>query len=133
MSELTGYKSDQIPHVWEEVKGHVQRALDRGSNYTIHDIRVGLCTGKMQLWCSMNEGEIEAALVTTIQNKGHLRWCLLLAAGGSNVDEWVQWLPIVEDWARKNGCDEMRIYGRHGWAKKTGYDVIYTKMTRQLT
>jgi len=86
----------------------------------------------MQLWCSQNDKEIEAALVTTIQNKGHIRWCLLLAAGGSNLDEWVKWLPIVEDWARESGCDEMRIYGRRGWARKIGYTEVYTKMVRTL-
>lgn len=132
VSELVGYTSDQIPHVWEKVKGHIQRALDRGSNYSLHDIRMGLCTAQMQLWCSKNGAEIEAAVVTTIQNKGHLRWCLILTAGGKNMEEWIQWLPTMEDFARDNGCDEMRIYGRYGWAKMTGYDVIYTKMTRQL-
>ena len=91
----------------------------------------------MQLWTSQNKQcdplkQIEAALVTTIQNKDEQRWCLLLAAGGTNVDEWSQWLPEVEKWAAEKGCQEMRIYGRIGWNRKLGYEIEYTKMSKKL-
>lgn len=131
VSKLVCYTSDQIPHVWEMVKDPINRAVEKGSEYTLQEIRQGLCRAKMQLWTSQNDG-IEAALVTTIQNNDKLRYCLLLAAGGTNVDEWCQWLPEVEKWAKELGCEEMQIYGRIGWSRKIGYNVHYTKMTRQL-
>lgn len=125
---LRAYTKDQIPDVWETYSQYIQRALDRGSNYTLDDIHKGLLLGEMQLWAWGDE----AALVTAIQNREDKRWCLLLAIGGANMADWIQYLPIVEEWAKENGCDEMRLYGRMGWAKVIGYDVEWTKMSKQL-
>lgn len=81
----------------------------------------------MQLWTSFNQG-CEAALVTSIQDG----YCLLLAASGENMDEWVQWLPIVEAWAKEHDCESMRLYGRRGWSKVLGYEIDYTAMSKTL-
>lgn len=132
MSRLVCYTADQIPVVWDQVKGHVKVALDRGSSYTLEQVYKGLCSKEMQLWTSHRGYEIEAAVVTTIQTVKDVKGCLILTAGGSNSDEWIAYLPLMEDWARDNGCQEMRIYGRIGWAKRTGYDIKYTKMSKDL-
>ncbi|NJN46760.1 MAG: hypothetical protein HC808_10100 [Candidatus Competibacteraceae bacterium] len=128
MSELVCFTSDQIRAVWPEVSPHLQRGLDRGSNYTLRDIYKGLRRQKMQLWTSRND-VIEAALVTSLQDG----YCLLLCAGGSNADEWVHWLPVIERWAKEHGFNEMRLYGRIGWLRKLkGFRAVYTKMVKQL-
>lgn len=138
MSHLVTYQSGDVPGVWATVEPHIQRALDyRGSFYSLGDIYDGLCDAGMQLWTSHKDivncpGVIEAALVTTIQIKNDIKFCLFLALGGTNIDEWIKWLPHVEDWAKEKGCEEMRIYGRHGWAAKTNYEIQYTKMTKKL-
>ena len=118
---------DQIDSVWGDAKPLIQKALDRGSNYTIDQVYRGLRSKEMQLWMWGND----AALVTTIQNRDDKRWCLFLALGGECMNEWQEYLPIVEDWARSNGCQDMRIYGRAGW-KKLGFDIEYTKLVRKL-
>lgn len=128
---LKCYTSEQVPYVWDEVAPFIQKALDRGSNYTLDDIESGLLNKEMQLWVWQPDN-IEAALVTTILNKKGVRFCLFLALGGNFLDDWIQYLHIVEDWARDNGCDEMRIYGRIGWARHIGYDIEYTKMSKEL-
>lgn len=48
------------------------------------------------------------------------------------MDEWIDYLSLVEDWAREKGCQEMRIYGRRGWAKLLDFDVVHTKMRKEL-
>jgi len=122
------YGSDQIPAIWSKAKPLIEKALDRGSNYSIDEIYMGLCREEMQLWM----WDDDAALVTSIQNSKGKCFCLLLALGGALMDRWFQYLPIVEDWARDQGAEEMRVYGRHGWARLTGYDVEYTKLVRKL-
>ena len=129
-SKVVCYTADQIPHVWEEVKPHIQKALDRGSRYGIEDIRRGLCRGKMQLWVWQSD-KIDAALVTTIQTK-EVKFCLYLALGGSKMSEWKYYMSFVEDWAREQGCTEMRVYGRSGWAKPFGFTIDYTKMSKRI-
>ncbi len=122
---------EQIPGVWNQVKGFIQVALDRGSHHTLEDIYQGLIGSEMQLWTS-HDDEIEAAVVTTIQTVRDVKGCLILTAGGTNAVEWLEWLPVMETWAKGEGCKEMRIFGRIGWARKIGYDIKYTKMSKQL-
>ena len=126
-SKLICYSSDQIPYVWDEVAPQIQRALDRGSNYTLDEIYEGLCTSKMQLW----EWK-DTAMVTAIHEEEGVKFCLYLALGGSKMNEWCNLMYIVEDWAKSLDCAEMRIYGRHGWARQLGFTVEYTKMSRKL-
>jgi hypothetical protein len=126
-SELFAFYPYQIPEVWDKIAPLIKQALDRGSRYTLTQVCEDLLDAKAQAWVSYNGG-IEACLVTKIQDG----YCLLLAAGGRNMQEWVKWLPEVEDWAKSEGCTEMRIYGRVGWAKVLGYDVEYTKMRKSL-
>lgn len=119
---------DRLPEFWPTAKPMIQKALDRGSNFTIEDIEKGLHEGYMQLWMWADE----AALVTTIQNRDDKTWCLLLAIGGESMDVWIKYLPLVEGWAKRNGCQEMRVYGRIGWAKVIGYDIEWTKMSKRI-
>ena len=125
--KLQCYNSQEVYKVWPIYKPLIEKALERGSNYTIDEILQGLCGSAMQLWTWGDD----AALVTTIQNDGDKRWCLLLALGGSKIEEWSVYLPWVEKWARSKDCDELRIYGRPGW-KKLGFDIEYTKLVRKL-
>jgi hypothetical protein len=130
---LVCYSSDQISYVWDKVKDYIQSALDCGAGFPLQDVYEGLCNAEMQLWTAQSDG-IDAAIVTTIQTtKEGGKGCLLLACGGKKVDDWLdQFLEVAEPWAVSQDCTEMRIYGRIGWARKTGYRINYTKMTKAL-
>lgn len=75
---------------------------------------------------------IEAALVTKIQTDSKGRFCLLLSCAGENLKGWSEFVEHVERWARDRGCTETRLYGRRGWAKVLGMDVVHTKMVKKL-
>ena len=125
------YPSELIPKVWDKVKPFIDMALKSGSNYTLEQVHDGLLKKEMQLF-TWESNKIHAAVVTTIQNKDDKRWCLILTAGGDYMKDWIGLLPQVEDWARDLGCQQMRIYGRHGWARVTDYNVDYTRLSKEL-
>ena len=128
MSRLVCFGSDQIDWIWPAVKEHIQLALNQGSDYTLEQIKEGLQKAEMQLWTSYNHG-YEAALVTAL----HDDYCLLLACGGTNAREWIEWYPIVEKWAKSKGAKEFRIYGRRGWLRMLeGFSEKYTVLTRTI-
>ncbi len=126
--KLVAFRSDQIPHVWDTYRPLIKRALDRGSNYNLIDVFYGLTSKQMQLWA----WGTDACLVTAIQEDSRNKFCLLLGLAGEGMSVWFQYLPFVEDWARDQGATEMRIYGRPGWARKTGYDIEYCKLVKSL-
>jgi hypothetical protein len=127
-AELRCYGSEQIQAIWPVAKPLIQKALDRGSIYSIDEIYMGLRRKEMQLWMWAHK----AALVTSIQNIDGKTFCLLLTLAGESMSQWFQYLPLVEDWAREQGAQEMQVYGRIGWARLTGYDIEYTKMVKIL-
>lgn len=130
-SSLVCYSADQIPYVWDLVKWHIKRATDRFPSYCLEDILEGLCNKSMQLWCWQGDS-IEAAMVTTIQEDSEHKFCLLLAVGGESMNEWKDRLPIVEEWAKAEGCTEMKIYGRVGWSRVLRYNVDYSAMSKSI-
>ena len=127
-SEVRGIQSSELGQFWPIAKPLVQKALERGSDYSIDEVYMGLRRQEMQLWMY----EDKAALVTKIHTHRGKKVCLLLALAGEAMPNWLEYRPLLEMWARSKGCDEMQIYGRIGWAKLTGYTVEWTKMSKAL-
>ena len=121
-----------VPYMWDRVKGHLQRGVERSHNLTLDDLFVGCCDQTKQLWIAEKGSELVAAMVTAIETVNDVKQCSLQVAGGSEVDGWLDYLPPLADWAKSNGCEKFKIYGRIGWARKLGFDVVYTEMEKKL-
>ena len=80
-AELRCYGSEQIQAIWPVAKPLIQKALDRGSIYSIDEIYMGLRRKEMQLWMWADK----AALLTVIQNIEGKLHCLLLALAGESM------------------------------------------------
>ena len=128
--EFRGYGASDWVEVWDIAKPLVQKALDRDPEelYSIEDVEAMLWDAKAQLWMWGHK----AALITSVQRKGGKTYCLLLALGGKAMSEWLDHLPVIEEFARMNDCDELRIYGRIGWARVLGWHVDYARMHKSL-
>jgi hypothetical protein len=81
----------------------------------------GLMTSNMQLWLVGNEFDetIIGVLVTKVLNYADKhREVHIVAAGGKEVDKWMQYLDILEAFAHQQGATALRMHGRRGWQKK---------------
>lgn len=127
-SSLHTYQADQIPDIWPFVRPHIARGLE-DSDWVPSEVLESLLKSEMQLWTSENQGFIESAVVTAIQDG----YCLLLCAGGGNLNHWKHYLVVIEEWAKDNGVDEIRIYGRRGWLRALpGFRERWVEMVKQL-
>jgi len=132
---LTTFPSTAIDTVWRYVEPHLARAIEQQDEYTKQEVYNSLKRAECQLWCSLrDDNRIEAALVTSIKKTSDGRlYCLLQACGGENLSNWDKYIQVVEEWAQSKGCEEMRIYGRRGWAKVLpGYKPTMTKLSKKL-
>lgn len=105
---------------WPVLESFVQRALDRGSIYTLEEIKEGHAIGKFQAW---SDDDLKAVLITALQ-EDHERFCLLLALSGENMRDWLPLLSYIEQWASLEGAKSIRIYGRKGWSRVVNYPII---------
>lgn len=100
---------DEIIFAFPRVAHHIERALERGSQYTLDEVFGRLLTGHLHLWTYGDEAALVASLIGDE--------CLLLCCGGRNMSNWIHHLADVEAWARSEGCVSLRIQGRKGWSK----------------
>ena len=96
----------------------IQRALDRGSNYTIEDIARGIESGEMHLL-----HREDAAVVFAVQ-EDEVRFCLILTFSCEDMSRYMHYMDDIHQWAREQGCVEMRVHGRKAWSKVLDYEII---------
>ena len=138
-SEIVCYSKEQIAAIWPDVMEYVLRGIGDRNAHTLPRVYKGLESGEYQLWTAQMNG-IQAVMITSIQTDNEcnaegerVKFCLILSAGGVNMDSWLDtFVSYMEDWAKEQGCTELRIYGRRGWARKLGYTIEYTKMVKKL-
>ena len=111
------YRWDQMLPIWEQIEPFIQTALNRGSDWSISDVRQALTTSQAQLW-TWREPDITAVMTTTIQDDT----CLILTMAGEGLSRWIDSLWVVENWARQNNCTKLAIHGRKGWSR-FGFDI----------
>lgn len=103
---------------WEDdfdrLSPQMQAALDQAgpATHTLADIKRGIEESKYQMWPSHH-----SVLVTSIQRfPTGVMACNVFLAGG-NLEEIRPMVPLLEQWAKEQGCTRMTCTGRHGWAR----------------
>ncbi len=127
---MIGIQSQDIPRLWPNVRHLVHKALKQGNGeYEESDIFDALIKANMQLWWGN-----ETILITEIAVYPQKKACIMLPAAGKS-EELGQGLPMLELWAKAQGCDAMQIYGRKGWKRalaEHGYADKHVHLRKQL-
>lgn len=113
---------DQVESVWELCIPFVQKPLDRtiaGDLYTLDSILTSIKSREMQLWLVHESGTLVSVGITQILTYPKKKVLDILLAGGDRWEEWGETsLTLMGDYAREQGCESIRGYGRLGWVKK---------------
>lgn len=70
------------------------------------------------LWLAWDGTEVLAAAITTINSSNGKKFCTIVACGGHHMEQWGFLVGKLEEFAKKEGCASIVIYGRKGWGKK---------------
>ena len=117
---------DTIGYIWPQIERFIHSAFEAGiGDDTEGKIVALLARGDCQLWVAHNGAGIKAAAITrmAIMDNGR-RILSVLACGGEELKTWESCLGDIEKFARRQGCDAVRLSGRPGWQKiykKRGY------------
>jgi hypothetical protein len=139
--ELVYIPVKQVSQVWPLVAGLIEAAMRRGDLSSFASVATAVMAGCAQLWVAVarrqgnekrpssravdertrpgadRDHEIIAAAVTKLQQVGRRKLCIIVACGGDEITRWLDLLALIEDWAKSEGCDAMRIMGRRGWSR----------------
>lgn len=87
-------------------------AINRSRQMTWPDVYDAILSEKVQLWT----GE-KSAMVTYIYDVPDGKSLCWLLAGGELEEITKGLMPIIEEWAKLEGCTQAEIIGRPGWER----------------
>jgi hypothetical protein len=119
--------------VWPHASALIRKAVEKSALCDLAWIESEVMAGEQLLWLACAGQHVEAAATTRLVRVSERKFCELVACGGENRARWLPLLDGIEDYARKEGCAEMRIYGRKGWERVlSGYRAQHVILGKSL-
>lgn len=115
-AELVCVDPKQVAYFWPHVEPLLRPAIQNVGLSDFDDIATDILNGDALVWIAFN-GKIKAAASTILQKVGDARICVLTACGGEDMHDWLPLLARIEDYAKAEECNCLRIYGRDGWQR----------------
>ena len=123
--------------VWPFVSHWVKAAAERGDLTTFAALEQSVLYGNGLIWLAFVHGGTDnlpsgVALTELIRSEKSLA-CVITACGGEDFRDWICLIHKIEKYARAEGCDCVRIFGRRGWARVLDdYQTKKIVLERQL-
>lgn len=138
MFHLIQIPEDHIRAFWPMCGALLGRALVGGGTSLQRELERSLC-GDTQVWAVVEEdGEkknIKAVGITSIQLDDHdgTKRALIENFSGEDMTHWFEKKADFEAWAIAQGCNEIRIRARKGWAPRLpDYKITHYEMRKAL-
>ncbi len=130
---------ENIEQVFPMVKDSIDKALQySGNHFTVEDIYKDLIKDKMQLWVLWNTNKkdnFQGCGVTKILERTNSKVLNIFIVTGRNRKQWQDKIPLVEDWAKQQGCTHIETYARPGWSrllKQQNYKITHYLLEKKL-
>lgn len=106
-----------VPRLWSKLLPMVQSICDstNGRMYPEHVLEF-IREQYILLWCAYDE-DIQAIALTELKDYRGKKLMTILGVSGRNKKAWEGYMPILEDYALKAGCDGIESIARKGWSK----------------
>jgi hypothetical protein len=122
-----------VQEVWPHVALLLHRAITKTGLSSFAEIERDILSGTALLWLAWNGAGIEAAASTSLELTDAGKVCVITACAGVDAARWLPLIAGIEDYARAEGCQCVRIIGRRGWARVLrGYKQTYAIIDKQL-
>jgi len=119
---------DRIFDFWPHARPLIKAAIDETELSDFSEVERQVLDGDQLLWLAWS-GRIEAAATTHLAN----RVLTIVACSGHQRERWLPLFNQIEDYARKEGCRAVRIFGRKGWERVLdGYRAEYVVLEKAL-
>ena len=136
--ELICVDPKRVHEIWPLAEPLLRRAIARTGLSAFRDIEREILCGNALLWLAV-EGErskvaILAAASTRLQRTDTGKVCVITACAGKDMPRWLNLISRIEEFARAEGCNCVRIYGRKGWLRALeGYEQRYVVLDKELS
>jgi hypothetical protein len=112
---------ENITGLWPQIEPLLAPALATSSTHEPEDVRRAMMSGKAQLWVQLGDDRLVEAIVTTEFVDYPAGVFVRVWSAGAHPDHRMDtegFLPILTEWAHKNGCVGFEAIGRMGWLRR---------------
>ena len=102
---------------WPHIETLLERATKRSGEVTLRELYEQILSGSALVWLAVSGGEIYGVAVTRLVIGPNGKYCELIACAGRRMSLWLPLLAKIEEFARAEGCESVRLSGRRGWAR----------------
>lgn len=122
----------QVHKVWPLVTQFIEDAMRKGRG-DFEAIQRDVLAGEKYLWIAADESALWAAAITGLHIEKDEKFCCIWACGGRERDRWLSLKSNIEQFAKDEGCQYVRIYGRKGWNRALpDYELMQTVLEKRL-
>jgi hypothetical protein len=107
---------------YDPFRDAIAPAVERDPCDSIDDVMLDVESGKAQAWVATEGTAIRGACVTQILGGSKAKQCFIRHCAGEGASEWVDFVGVIENWARLEGCDSIELIGREGWQRLLGWE-----------
>jgi hypothetical protein len=108
-----------VDSIWPHVSHLIESALrESRSDLTAAHIRSKIDGGKSLLWIVWDRSLLGAGTTEIAKLENSRRICVITTCAGRDHGAWEHVLDDIERYAKQEGCDAVRFYGRSGWIRR---------------
>jgi hypothetical protein len=110
-----------VRDIWPLAKPLLRLAIARTSLGSFSKTESDVLCGNTLLWLAV-EGDrrslsIIAVALTELQQTDAGIACVITACAGKKMPRWLHLIHEIEEFARREGCTCVRLFGRRGWSR----------------
>ena len=105
------------PALEAELRRVIAPSIDRDAFESLDEVMGEIHRGDAIAWIATEGSEIRLACVTQIIGGEYGAQCFIRHCAGIDRSDWLQYLALIELWAKGCGCASVELIGRKGWIK----------------
>lgn len=112
---------EEVFKYWSKLSSHIDSALEHsGGELQLFDVARDAMNGQAHIWATFSGDELITVIVTRFLAYQRTKMFQIMTCSGSitDWDGWTEHHQILEDFAKKNGCSAIEIWGRKGWLRR---------------
>ena len=122
--------------LWPVITHWVEAACEHnGGWWSAPDVLDDVEADRLTLWAVADESRLWGIVVTEVETAANYAIGVIALCAGDEQARWLHLLPELEEWAACNGCSEMMVKGRPGWARRLksyGYGERYVAVGKVI-
>jgi len=136
-------EQEDVGEVWPLVRDGVLKSMAHSDSVMEgDDFLDDLTSGNCRLWAFVEGANVVGHMITQIiryPRKSFVRVLTMYCEGGEKgmkgMDLWGKFVPAVEEYGHREGCDHLEAYTRRGMARALapqGWEHEYSIVTKQI-